>query len=60
MQIYDSQDELNLRIYCRPEIYQARRFNSYRFCFDLLHSEERKLVPSNYVQLMNSNEGLSH
>lgn len=55
MQIYDSQDELNLRIYCRPEIYQARRFNSYRFSFDLLHSEERKLNPSSYVQLMANN-----
>jgi|JI9StandDraft_2_1071091.scaffolds.fasta_scaffold472591_1 hypothetical protein len=50
-QIYDSQDDLHLKIYCKPEIYQNKRFNSYRFTFRLPHKDHEKATPEDYFNI---------
>lgn len=49
-QIYDSQDETALKIYCKPQIYQNKRFNSYRFTFQI-PLKENSILPKDYLEL---------
>ena len=49
-QIYDSQDETALKVYCKPQIYQNKRFNSYRFTFQI-PLKEHSISPKGYLEL---------
>jgi len=48
--VYDSQDEMSLKIFCKPEIYPSKRFNSYRFTFRV-NQKDRQIIPSDYLKI---------